>query len=219
MPRSSEDDSVYLLHLCLQGPSLPLEEQDGAVLASRALSVYAAAFEEFQHAMAVESRDRAELLAAMWHQFFSLLEIRAAATMELQLTAARHNIDTAEAAVAASAASVARVEERLQEVEREHVREIELRDAQLKTVAQVCAACAPSLLDQHEDPLCPNCDQWCTAAPKSAGPDLCAAVHFSRFSTSISVCRTLRKSHLCSHGELRRWCGSRRQTRAGAATT
>jgi hypothetical protein len=122
---------------CEQGQMPAVKDNDKVALASCALWVYAAAFEEFQRAVAVESRDRAELLAAMWHHCFALVEIRAAAAAEAQLTAARRCVDAAESAAASCAADMARVEERLREVEREHAREVELRDAQLKTVAQV----------------------------------------------------------------------------------
>jgi hypothetical protein len=49
---------------------------DGEALANGALWVYNIAFEEFRRALATESRDRAELLAAMWDHCFALVQVR-----------------------------------------------------------------------------------------------------------------------------------------------
>lgn len=50
--------------------------QPPAELADAALCVYGVAFEELQRQVATESRDRAELLSAMWGHCFSLVELR-----------------------------------------------------------------------------------------------------------------------------------------------
>jgi hypothetical protein len=49
---------------------------DGEALANGALWVYSIAFDEFRRALATESRDRAELLAAMWDHCFALVQVR-----------------------------------------------------------------------------------------------------------------------------------------------
>ena len=48
---------------------------DGEALANGALWVYSIAFDEFRRALATESRDRAELLAAMWDHCFALVQV------------------------------------------------------------------------------------------------------------------------------------------------
>lgn len=50
-------------------------EGDGEALANGALWVYSIAFDEFRRALATESRDRAELLAAMWDHCFALVQV------------------------------------------------------------------------------------------------------------------------------------------------
>lgn len=50
---------------------------DGETLANGALWVYSIAFDEFRRALAIESKDRAELLAAMWDHCFALVQARA----------------------------------------------------------------------------------------------------------------------------------------------
>lgn len=37
--------------------------------------MYSAAFDEFRRAIAIESRDRAEVLAALWDHFFALVQV------------------------------------------------------------------------------------------------------------------------------------------------
>lgn len=48
---------------------------DGEALANGALWVYSIAFDEFRRALATESRDRAEILAAMWDHCFALVQV------------------------------------------------------------------------------------------------------------------------------------------------
>lgn len=45
-------------------------------LADAALWVYGVAFEELQRQVATESKDRGDLLSAMWEHCFNLVELR-----------------------------------------------------------------------------------------------------------------------------------------------
>lgn len=53
-----------------------LQEDSGEALANGALWIYSMAFDEFRRALATESKDRAETLAAMWDHCFTLVQVR-----------------------------------------------------------------------------------------------------------------------------------------------
>ena len=52
-----------------------LADTDGEAMANGALWVYSVAFDEFRRALATESKDRAEVLAAMWDHCFTLVQV------------------------------------------------------------------------------------------------------------------------------------------------
>eukprot|EP00892_Ulva_mutabilis_P008523 jgi/Ulvmu1/6042/UM027_0019.1 len=113
-----------------------LQASDGEALANGALWVYSAAFDEFRRALATESRDRAELLAAMWDHCFALVQARAALSYEGVLEEVRHEMAArGEAAQAAAAAADGR-EVALHGEKADLRKQVDLKEAQLKSVAQ-----------------------------------------------------------------------------------
>jgi hypothetical protein len=111
--------------------------QEGATLASTALAVYGAAFDELRGALAVESRDRAELLHALWSHFFSLLELRSGFVYEGALREAQAAAAALDEARAAAVADCQHGAEAMEALRKEHAKELALKDAQTKNIAQV----------------------------------------------------------------------------------
>jgi hypothetical protein len=114
---------------------------DGEALAASALGVYGAAFDEFRRALAVESRDRAELLDTMWSHFFSLVQLRSGLAYEAALAKGRHAVAAIDEARYAAAAEAAARAAEIETLKREHEKELAEKDAQQKNIAQVCSLC------------------------------------------------------------------------------
>ena len=108
----------------------------GDSLASAALAVCGAAFDEFRRALAVESRDRAEVLAQLWHHFFGLLQLRASLQHEATVAQARAAAAALTAARRDAEAAVTAAQRSADERIDEHARNLSLKDAQAKNVAQ-----------------------------------------------------------------------------------
>lgn len=130
--------------LARAAPDTQSSEERMHQLLANASGIYGAAFETYQRAVVIESRDRAELLAALWRHASALAELRAATVIQRSNVAAHGRVRAADAAASESAADAARAREELREQREEHAREVELRDAQLEAIAQ--ARPAPCVL-------------------------------------------------------------------------
>jgi hypothetical protein len=110
---------------------------DGVALGAAAMAVYGAAFDELRGALAIESRDRAELLHALWSHFFSLVQLRSDLTYEAALCEARAAAAALDEAREAAVQAGQRKEHELAALRAEHAKELALKDAQTKNIAQV----------------------------------------------------------------------------------
>ena len=107
-------------------------------LTNAAIWVYGIAFDELRRQIATESKDRAELLAATWDHFFSLVELRTALQYEKSLSDAEHMFEALRRERSVTKDTVKGFLQKMQNVEEVHAAAVFQKDAQMRAIAQVC---------------------------------------------------------------------------------
>ncbi len=73
----------------------PTLQNNPLELTNTALWIYTVAFEELRRGLAVQCKDRAQLLGALWQQYTGLVETRAGLVQEDALAAAKREAEVA----------------------------------------------------------------------------------------------------------------------------